>query len=83
MNQRCATCKFWSPEGVRQGSLDADFQRGNCRRRAPSVGSYVGSYDVQPNVFQTRSFWPQSWAKDWCGEWSERAGDKMETTDAG
>lgn len=47
-NERCATCKFWNV-----------FDKGTCRRNAPS-----------PTTFSTIvQVWPITAPNEWCGEW--------------
>lgn len=54
---RCGTCRFWLEKD------GAPPRAGECRRYPP--------VDLEmEHAF--KSFWPDSYASDWCGEWQAK-----------
>lgn len=68
-----ASCLFWL-------RTSEPAKLGHCRRRCPQVVSYVesephgeqGSYREKVSTY-TRTEYPDTWATDWCGEYSRQA----------
>ena len=62
----CVDCSFW--DGPYRLS-DAADKFGACRRHAPSPGKRDPEFDgATPDAF-----WPNTWGKEWCGDFEERA----------
>jgi hypothetical protein len=73
--ERCGTCRFWT--GNWNGKFAEENEPGDCKRNPPSVPM------LQVQVHRLREargaiageftgVWPETNAKDWCGEWQSR-----------
>lgn len=67
MTKRCDTCEMWVEKST-EPAIDI-LRLGDCHRYPPTpfLGAETEEYDGL-----TTSFYPQTYADDWCGEYKFR-----------